>query len=225
VETDLAEIRRMIEANLARRSIRVAVTEWNTTGGDAGPKRARLWTLENALACARYHNLLHRQGDFVQIACRSNLTNSFCSGCIQTDNYRLYKTPTYYAQKLYATLAGNRPLQIDGPLPAQVGPDLSATLTAQEDAVVLFAANDGLEAISRPLDFSAFSFSSKGQEMEVWTLADKKQAGEPDVTNSFGEPEQITACRSTVTVASSRFVYRFPPLSVSVLRWRVLRGN
>ncbi len=218
VESDLAAVRRMIEANATGHFIRVAVTEWNTTGGDAGPKRARLWTLENALACARYHNLLHRQGDFVQIACRSNLTNSFCSGCIQTDNSRLYKTPTYHAQELYATLAGNRPLRIDGPLPAQAGPDLSATLTAQEDAVVLFAVNDGLEAISRPLDFSAFG--SKGQELEVWTLADRKQAGEPDVTNSFGEPERIAPRQSTVTVASSRFVYRFPPLSLSVLKWR-----
>jgi len=87
-------------------------------------------------------------------------------------------------------LAGDRPLRIDGPLPAQAVLDLSATLTAQEDAVVLFAVNDGLEAISRPLDFSAFG--SRGQELEVWTLADRKQAGEPDVTNSFGEPEQIT---------------------------------
>ncbi len=223
VEADLAGIRRMIEASSAGPSIRVAVTEWNTTGGDAGPKRARLWTLENALACARYHNLLHRQGGFVQIACRSNLTNSFCSGCIQTDNHRLYKTPTYYAQKLFANLAGNRPLRIDGPLPAQVVPDLSATLSAQEDAVILFAVNDGLEVISRPLDFSAFG--SKGEEVEVWTLADRKQAGEPDATNSFGEAARITASQSTVTVASPRFVYQFPPLSLSVLKWRVLRGN
>ncbi len=223
VESDLAGIRRMIEASSAGRSVRVAVTEWNTTGGDAGPKRARLWTLENALACARYHNLLHRQGGFVPIACRSNLTNSFCSGCIQTDNHRLYKTPTYYAQKLYANLAGNQPLRIDGPLPAQVGPDLSATLTARGDAVILFAVNDGLEAISRPLDFSAFG--SKGDELEVWTLADRKQAGEPDVTNSFGEPARITAVQSTVTVVSPRFVYQFPPLSLSVLKWWVLGGN
>jgi len=85
------------------------------------------------------------------------------------------------------TLAGDRPLRIDGSLPAQAVPDLSATLTAQEDAVVLFAVNDGLEAIPRPL-----AFGSRGQELEVWTLADRKQAGEPDVTNSFGEPEQIT---------------------------------
>ena len=159
----------------------------------------------------------------MQIACRSNLTNSFCSGCIQTDNHRLYKTPTYHAQQLYATLAGDRPLRIDGPLPAQTAPDLCATLTAQADAVVLFAVNDGLEAISRPLDFSAFG--SKGQDLDVWTLADRKQAGEPDVTNSFGEPERIAPRQASITAASPRFVYQFPPLSLSVLKWRVLNGN
>ena len=70
-----------------------------------------LWALENALACARYHNLLHRYGDLVPIANRSNLINSFCSGIIQTDTYRLYVTPTYHAQRLYATLAGDRALR------------------------------------------------------------------------------------------------------------------
>ena len=223
VDSDLAAIRRMIETGAAGRSIRVAVTEWNTTGGDWGPTRARLWTLENALACSRYHNLLHRQGDFVQIACRSNLVNSFCSGCIQTDNHRLYKTPTYHAQKLYATLAGDWPLRIDGPLPAQAVPDLSATLTAKEDAILLFAVNDSLQAVSRPLDFSAFG--SKGQELEIWTVADGKQGGEPDVTNSFGEPERVAARQSSLRVASPRFVYRFPPLSLSVLKWQISRGN
>ena len=200
VDADLVAIRRMIKAHAAGRSIGVAVTEWNTTGGDWGPKRARLWTLENALR-ARHHNLLHRQGEFVEIACRSNLTNSFCSGCIQTDNHRLYKTPTYHAQKLYATLAGTWPLRIDGPLPPQGAPDLRATLTAREDAVVLFGVNSGLEAVSRSLDFSAYG--SAGQELEVWTLADGKQAGEPDVTNSFDEPECVTARRSRPGVTSA----------------------
>ena len=102
----------------------MAVTEWNTTAGDAGPRRARLWTLENALACSRYHNLIHRHCDLVAIANRSNLVNSFCSGFIQTDNHRLYKTPTYYAQKLYATMAGDRPLRIESPLPPISVPDL-----------------------------------------------------------------------------------------------------
>ena len=160
------------------RPIAVAVTEWNTTGGDWGPPRGQLWNLANALACSRYHNLIHRHCDLVQIACRSNLVNSFCSGCIQTDNHRLYKTPTYYAQQLYATLAGDRPLRIDSTLPASAGPDLSATLSPNGDAVILFAVNDALAPITRPLDFSAFAGDgSEGHRVVVWTLSDTKERG------------------------------------------------
>jgi alpha-N-arabinofuranosidase len=217
---DLARIRRMLEHHAKARPIRVAVTEWNTTGGDWGPTRARLWTLENALACSRYHNLLQRNCDLVVIACRSNLINSFCSGIIQTDNHRLYKTPTYYAQQLYSTLAGDRPLRIDSPPPPTAGPDLSATLSPQGDAVVLFAVNSGAEGISRPLDFSAFaSERSPIPAVQVWTLTDTKNAGEPDVTNSFAEPERIVPRRSSFRPGSAKFDYRFPAFSLTVLRW------
>ena len=136
-------MRKMIAEHAKGRPITVAVTEWNTTAGDWGPGRGQLWSLANALACSRYHNLIHRHCDLVQIACRSNLVNSFCSGCIQTDNYRLYKTPTYYAQQLYATLAGDGRSRIESPCPPLAGPDLSATLSQNGDAVILFAVNDG----------------------------------------------------------------------------------
>ncbi len=155
-EAELESIRGRIRELAPGRKIRVAVTEWNTTAGDAGPRRARLWTLENALACSRYQNLIHRHCDLVAIANRSNLINSFCSGFIQTDNHRLYKTPTYHAQQLYATMAGDRPLRIDSSLPAISVPDLSATMAADGKSVVVFAVNDQRESIERPLDFSAF---------------------------------------------------------------------
>ncbi len=220
-ESDLIAVRQMIEQHAQGRPIKAAITEWNTTAGDWGPGRAKLWTLENALACSRYHNLMHRHCDLVQIACRSNLVNSFCSGCIQTDNHRLFKTPVYYAQQLYATLAGDRPLRIDSPLPASVGLDLSATLSPKGDAVILFAVNDGLEAISRPLDFSAFAGDGKTppRSVQVWSLADARDAGEPDVINSFAEPERIISRRSTITPPAPKFDYRFPPLSLTVLRY------
>jgi alpha-N-arabinofuranosidase len=219
VENDLAGIRSLIRAQAPKRPIKVAVTEWNTTAGDWGPRRAMLWTLENALACSRYHNLLQRHADQVEIANRSNLTNSFCSGIIQTDNHRLYRTPTYYAQQLYATLAGDRPLKIESAVPAGVPPDVSATLAAEGDAVLLFAVNPNLEDVTRPLDLSAFG--AGGQEVSVWTLADRDRAGEPDVTNSFGDPERVRPVRSTYRAPAARFDYRFPALSLTVLRWRV----
>ncbi len=218
-EGDLAATRRLIRERAHGRPIRVAVTEWNTTAGDWGPRRAMLWTLENALACARYHNLLHRHSDLVTIANRSNLINSFCSGILQVDNHRLYRTPTYFAQQLYATRAGRTALKLESTLPAQIAPDLSATLSANGDEVILFAVNDGPDVVTRPLDLSAFGRS--GQELDVWTLADRDASGEPDVTNSFADPERVSARRSRFEAASPRFAYRFPPFSLSVLTWKV----
>lgn len=218
MESELLATKALIDTYAPGRPIKIAVTEWNTTGGDWGPHRARLWTLHNALACSRYHNLLHRHADIVEIANRSNLTNSFCSGIIQTDNHRLYKTPTYYAQQLYATLAGNRPLKIESSLPADLAPDCSATLSPQGDAVTIFAVNPALQEISRTLDLSAFG--DHGQEMAVWTLGDREHAGEPDVTNNFSQPERIVAVSSKFQAPGAKFVYRFPALSLTVLQWR-----
>jgi alpha-L-arabinofuranosidase len=165
---------------------------------------------------------MHRHCDLVALACRSNLTNSFCSGCVQTDNHRLYKTPVYYAQQLYATLAGDRPLRIESGLPADSAPDVSATLSPQGDAVILFAVNAGQQPIARTLDFSAFDPETRAklQPVEVWTLTDTQNAGERDAINSFVEPERIVPRMSALTPASARFEYRFPPLSLTVLRWK-----
>ncbi len=218
MENDLKVVQRLIAAEAPGRPIRIGVTEWNTTGGDWGPRRAMLWTLDNALACSRYQNLLHRHCDLVEIANRSNLTNSFCSGIIQTDNHRLYKTPTYYAQQLYATLGGNRPLKLASDLPAEIGPDISATLAADSRTVTLFAVNQTGDEIARPLDLA--TFGAAGQEAEVWTLADRDRAGEPDVTNSFGDPERIVPVKSVFHANAAHFTYRFPAYSLTVIRWK-----
>lgn len=218
MERNLEQVGRMIRENAPGRDIKIAVTEWNTTAGDAGPRRAMLWSLANALACSRYHNLLHRHCDVVEIANRSNLANSFCSGIIQTDNHRLFKTPTYYAQQLYATLAGNNPLRLESAAPPNAGLDLSATLSAKGDEVTLFAINDGLDELVRPLDFSAFG--ARAQRISVWTLTDQKRLGEPDAANSFSEPERIAPTHSYFKARSPRFDYRFPALSLTVMKWK-----
>ncbi len=220
-ERNLDAVRALCRTHAPKRSLKIAVTEWNTTAGDWGPRRAKLWTLENALACSRYHNLLHRHCDIVEIANRSNLTNSFCSGIIQTDNHRLYKTPTYYAQQLYATLAGTQPLKVDSPLPSNVAPDLSATLSADGKTLTLFAVNASLNDVTRPLDLTAFGDAA--QEVEVWTLGDRKKAGEPDVTNSFGDPERVAPTPLRFKATVGQFDYRFPALSLTVLRWKAAK--
>ncbi len=221
MESDLLATERMIRENAPGRDIKIGVTEWNTTAGDAGPRRAMLWSLANALACSRYHNLLHRHCSSVEIANRSNLANSFCSGIIQMDNHRLFKTPTYYAQQLYATLAGARPLAIASSLPPNLGPDFSATLSGDGQTLTVFAVNDSLQDVCRPLDLSEF-FSNR-RAVAVWTLADRRGAGEPDAANSFADPERVVPVKGRVTFKSPRFTYCFPRLSLTLLQVTVER--
>jgi alpha-N-arabinofuranosidase len=218
-EDDIRKTRSLLNDLAPAKSIKIAVTEWNTTAGDWGPRRARLWTLENALACSRYHNLIHRHADMVQIANRSNLTNSFCSGIIQTDNHRLYKTPTYYAQQMYATVAGNRPLKVVPRSTADQHLDISATISATNDTVTVFAVNDGLQAILCPLDFS--DFGAFGQEVATWTLSDHKHAVQPDVTNNFDDPKRVSPITGKFSALSPHFDYRFPALTLTVIRWQI----
>src|SRR5262249_35705189 len=42
-ENDFARVAAMIRTSQPERNIKIAVTEWNTTGGDWGLRRARLW--------------------------------------------------------------------------------------------------------------------------------------------------------------------------------------
>jgi alpha-N-arabinofuranosidase len=220
-ENELRKVRVLIKhATPPGRTIRVAVTEWNTTAGDFGPKRAKLWTLENALAVARYHNLLHRNADLVEIANRSNLSNSFCSGILQTDNHRLYKTPAFYAQQLYATLAGSRALKIDSAVPANTSPDISATLSADGKTLTLFAVNSSTAEVTRPLDLSAFDVAD--MKLTRLTLADRDTANQPDVTNSFADSQRVNVSKDTVTMPENRrFTVRFAPLTLAVIQVRL----
>jgi alpha-N-arabinofuranosidase len=212
---ELADVRRMIREHGKGKALKVAVTEWNTTAGDAGPMRAKLWTLKNALDCSRYQNLLHRNADIVEIANRSNLTNSFCSGIIQTSRSGLYLTPTYYAQQLYATLAGPIPLKVVSDLPADQTPDISATLSEDGDLLTLFAVNTSLKPVTRPLDLSAFGNPGKA---ETWVLSDTLNQAMPDVTNSFETPERVVPTHRSLSLAST---FTFAPLSLTVLRIRL----
>jgi alpha-L-arabinofuranosidase len=215
-EANIVELKKMIADNAPGRDIRLGVTEWNTTAGDKGLDRARLWTLDNALRCSRYQNLIHRHCDMVEIANRSNLADSFCSGIIQPNNHAYFKTPTYYAQELYATRAGRYPLKVqaDGAA-ADAELDVSATLAEDEKRVVIFVVNTSLAAQKRTIDLT--SLSPLADDAECCTLADSAKAGERDAFNSWREPDRIRPASSKLNVADGKLTHEFPPLSLTVL--------
>jgi alpha-L-arabinofuranosidase len=220
MEESVKECREMIAKSAPGRNIRLGITEWNTTAGDCGLGRATLWTLDNALSCSRYRNFMHRHCDLIEIANRSNLTDSFCSGIIQPNNHTYFKTPTYYTDELYANHAGQYPLRVASNVkpPANSPLDVSATLSADEKRVAIFVVNSSIKAEKRRIDLT--SFSPLAGEVNCWTVADTQKAGERDAVNSWHEPERIRTVSSKGTLADGQFAHEFPPLSLTVLEVR-----
>jgi alpha-L-arabinofuranosidase len=179
--------------------------------------RAKLWTLDNALACSRYHNLMHRRCDLVEIANRSNLVDSFCSGIIQTNSSDLYKTPAYYAQQLYATHAGQYPVKVrmDTEMPFDPALDVSATTAEDGKRLAIFVVNSTTESQKRTIDLTPFG-PMKG-EVGIWTLADTAKAGQRDAANSWREPARIRTEAAKAVITNGRLTPEFPALSVTVL--------
>ena len=224
-EANIVEVRKMIAENAPGRDIRLGITEWNTTGGDWGLNRAMLWTLDNALRCSRYQNLIHRHCDIVEIANRSNLAYSFCGGIIQPNNHTYFKTPTYYAQELYANHAGRYPLKIrvEGAEAADQALDVSATLAEDENRIAIFVVNTSLAPQKRVIDLAPFA--PLAGEAECWTLADTAKAGERDAFNSWREPDRIRTESAKASVVEGKLVREFPPLSLTVLEVHRKRGQ
>jgi hypothetical protein len=169
-----------------------------------------------ALWCARYQNPMHRNCDILEIANRSNLCDSFCSGIIQTNNHALFKTPTYYVQELYGNHVGKTPLMInfDGEK-EDAALDLSAALAADAKTLAIFTVNHTASPQKRTLDLSAFA--PRGETVEVHTLQDTAKSPERHAVNSWREPDRIRTVRSQVKFAGDQLPYEFPPFSVTLL--------
>lgn len=221
MEADLQGLRQLLAAEAPGRDIRLGITEWNTTAGDWGLDRGTLWTLNNALWCARYHNFMHRHCDLIEIANRSNLADSFCSGIIQTNNHALFKTPTYYVQELYACHAGCTPLTVRcaGTRPANLPDpalDCSATLSADGTTLALFVVNHTTATQVRTVDLSALSRTS--DSVEIFQVLDTEDAGERDALNSWHKPDRIRTQHERLTAPGNQFQPQFVRLSVTCLK-------
>ena len=203
-----------------RRPIKLAVTEWNTTGGMMGPGRHTLWTLANGLACARYLNLCHRHADMIEIACRSNISNSYCSGIIQTNNHSLFCTPAYYVSRLYAEHAGVQPLALGRPAPL---PDLdvSANLGSDGKSLSVIVINTRNQPLTKLLDAGALG--RIGPTARVGVIADADDARDPEAANSFQRPQRICVRETTRETGEAPFRHTFPAYSVTILQFGVRR--
>jgi alpha-N-arabinofuranosidase len=218
-EASFTSLRDQIARYANGKDVRIAVTEWNTTAGQMGLTRGMLLTLGNALSCSRYQNLMHRYSSLVEIAIRSNLSDSFGSGVIQPGPGWLYRSPEYYSQSLYQRAAGTYPLKIlrTGDTPDHLQePDLSATLTNDGKTLRIYAVNSTARTERARLHLQNQAIGAEG--IRVSRLGDREaQALDSEVMNSHDDPNRVDISVKMVPATGDAFVYNFEPFTLTLL--------
>ena len=210
IDAELRKIEAWIRESAGRDRLKVGITEWNIDSGDWGRGRAKLNSLGCALFEAQFLNLLHRHAEFVALACRSNMTNSFNAGSIQTDAAGLYRTPSFLVMNLFRSHSRPLPLRLAADFPVR----MDATACASEDrtGVTVFAVNPRSEPVRLALDLADFGpgFEVKGGEI----VKDARDGRQTDIINSFADPRRVI---KTALEKESGNVVTLPALSIAAI--------
>jgi len=211
-ERDFIHIAAMLDHTPGCSHIKMGVTEWNIDAGSWGLGRAKQATLQAALMNARYLNLLMRHSDKVEMACRSNLANSFCGAIIETapSGSGLLKRPSFYVLDLYSRHAKPIPLW-----PEQFSDRVDIFACSSEDrkSVALFAVNAQPEPVEFSAGFEGFGGALRSVKAEA--VCDTLNAGQPDVRNHWNAPERVR----TVPLAPAPDKITLPGLSATAIEW------
>jgi alpha-N-arabinofuranosidase len=187
-ERDFLHIAEMLDHTPGCGQLKLGVTEWNIDAGSWGLGRAKQATLEAALMNARYLHLLMRHSDRVEMACRSNLANSYCGAIIETaaSGSGVLRRGSYYVMYLYSHHAKPVALWLE-----EFSDRLDLVACGSEDrkSVVLFAVN----ARPGPVEFSAAfnGFGGAVRPVKAEAVCDPLNAGQPDVMNHWNIPERV----------------------------------
>ncbi len=182
-DREFANLSRMIDSTPGCGQVKIAVTEWNVTGGDWGLARGKMLTLESALQNARYLHVLMRHSDKAEIACRSNLANSYAGAIMETSPAGLLKRPSYYVMQLYARHAKPVPLRIEQSSDVV---DLFACTSVDGSSACLFAVNAGTE----PVELT-YRFDGSAREAGAEAVCDTLDARQRDGMNHWEAPDRV----------------------------------
>jgi alpha-L-arabinofuranosidase len=210
VDADLGRIEGWIKGSASRDRIRVGVTEWNIDAGNWGLGRGKLNSLGCALFEARFLNVLHRHSELVTLACRSNMTNSFQGGTIQTNAAGLYRTPSFLVMDLFRHHSRPVPLRLEAGLPFAL--DVTACASEDKATVTVFVVNPTKEPVRLTLDLAALGpgFVVKGGEV----VKDAQDRGQIDIINSFAGPRRVVKVKLERESASAVVL---PALSIAAI--------
>lgn len=199
--------------------IKLAICEWNFSGGGWGAARARFAMLGNAILSAATLNMFQRHSDIVEIANFSNLTNAWWASCIITNSTNSFSTPEYHTLSLYSHNCGEKPLSVsvecdNYEVNREKIPflDCMATLDTEGKTAILTVVNRNTrEEIHTKVGLGDLTVSSA--EAFVITLTGES----PESLNDFPFPDAVRPAESKVYV-SNEFEYDFPPCSLTLIR-------
>jgi alpha-N-arabinofuranosidase len=207
-DRDFADITKMMDSTPGCDGVRIAVTEWNISGGDWGLGRGRQMTLGAALANARYLHVLMRHSDKARIACRSNMANSYCGAIIETDPAGVLKRPSYLVMQLYARHAKPVPLRFSQP---PDGPDFFACASEDGKSLAVFCVNTKNEPVA--WSFQPDGFAGALRVVAAEAVCDTQDARQPDLVNHWESPERV----KTVPLPFSPNSVVLPALSATAI--------
>ncbi|HZM03600.1 MAG TPA: alpha-L-arabinofuranosidase C-terminal domain-containing protein, partial [Candidatus Saccharimonadales bacterium] len=210
-DQDFTRLSKMIDSTPGCAALKIAVTEWNISGGNFGLMRGKYLTLETALLNARYLHVLMRHSDKAEIACRSNMANSLGSGIIETSPSGLLKRPSYYVMQLYARHVQPIPLKVERGSQDAASPDLFACASADKKSATIFAINSTPAPVDFSWEFTGFDLPLHVIKAE--TVCDTQNARQSDIMNHWAAPDRVR----TVALTATETKMTLPALSVTAL--------
>jgi alpha-L-arabinofuranosidase len=160
---------------------------------------------------ARYLHVLMRHSDKAEIACRSNMANSFCGAIIETSPSGVLKRPSYYVMQLYARHARPMPLRVE--TAAADGPDLFACGAEDGKTLVIFAVNSKTEPVEWSFQFDGFAAPVHPVKAEA--VCDTQDMRQMDVMNHWNAPERIKTSPLKLAPGSDKIT--LPALCAAVI--------
>jgi alpha-N-arabinofuranosidase len=217
------EVDKLIRQEAKGRTIRLAINEW---GLDLPETRQH--SMEAALYGARLMNVFERSSPLVAMTAESDLVNGWPGGIIQVSRDRLFVTPLYHVNALYAHHLGRDRLRttVTGPTfdtsregTAVPVVDAVATRAADRSAIYVKVVNtDPVNAMNTAIEL-------RGQEVEpagVWHVLTAETLA---AHNGFSAPNTVRPSGGGPIAAGRRFDLLLPARSVSVIVLRPRPGR
>jgi alpha-N-arabinofuranosidase len=197
---------------------RLAVNEW---GLDL--PEAQQYSILGALYGARLMNVFERRGDLVGMSAVSDLVNGWPGGIIQASRHKVFLTPNYRVNRLYATRLGTDRLaiKVDGPTFSSTRegdevPVLDAVASRSADGRQMF-----VKIVNTDLDRSLnASIRVRGARLLPSAVVERVVSDSLQAANGFTTPNAVRVTKAPAA-AAQRFSMVLPRRSITVLTLQI----